>query len=171
RWVARLGDAEAEALMTAMNERPPVTLRANALRVARADLARRVRDEELAETRPTSLAPEGLVVLRGMAARWAAFAEGWCTIRDEASMLGARLLDPQPGELVADACAAPGTKSTHLAELMGNRGQILAMDPHAGRLKLLAGAARRLGATIIETHVGLVATLAPRCATQCYPVL
>ena len=151
RWVARYGSAEAEALMTAMNERPPVTIRANLLRVTRDDLARRVRDEELAETRPTTLAPEGLVVLRGTVARWAAFAEGWCAIQDEASMLIARLLDPQPGDLVADVCAAPGTKSTHLAELMGNRGKILAMDPHAGRLKLLAKAAARLGATIVES--------------------
>ncbi|HXJ78393.1 MAG TPA: 16S rRNA (cytosine(967)-C(5))-methyltransferase RsmB [Candidatus Methylomirabilis sp.] len=171
RWVARYGQAEAEALMTAMNERPPVTIRTNRLRASREDLARRVRDEELAEARPTRLAPEGLVVLRGTVARWSAFADGWCTIQDEASILIARLLDPQPGELVADVCAAPGTKSTHLAELMDNRGRILAMDPHAGRLKLLAAAAARLGGTIIETHTGAVATLAPRFAMQCDAVL
>jgi 16S rRNA (cytosine967-C5)-methyltransferase len=171
RWMARLGSAEAEALMTAMNERPPVTIRVNLLRASREDLARRVRDEELADTRPTALAPEGLVVLRGAVARWAAFAEGWCTIQDEASMLIAWLVDPQPGELLADVCAAPGTKTTHLAELMGNRGRIVAMDPHAGRLKLLAGAAARLGATIIEAHGGPVAALAPGWASACDRVL
>ena len=171
RWVHRHGSAEAEKLMAAMNERPPVTIRANLLRVTRDDLARRVRDEELAETRPTALAPEGLVVLRGTVAGWAAFAEGWCTIQDEASMLIARLVDPQPGELVADVCAAPGTKTTHLAELMGNRGKILAMDPHAGRLKLLAGAAARLGATIIEAHTGPVTTFAPHWPMRCDRVL
>jgi len=167
RWIARYGPAEAEALMTAMNERPPVTVRANALRVSREDLARRLRDEELAETRPAALAPEGLVVLRGHVVQWRAFNEGWCTIQDEASMLIARLLDPQPDELVADACAAPGTKATHMAELMRNRGKILAMDPHAGRLKLLARAAARLGATIIEAHVGPVTSFAPRWKTRC----
>jgi 16S rRNA (cytosine967-C5)-methyltransferase len=171
RWIARYGSAEAEALMTAMNERPPVTIRANRLRASRDDLARRVRDEELAETRPTVLAPEGLTVHRGVVARWAAFAEGWCTIQDEASMLIGRLLDPRPGELLADVCAAPGTKTTHLAELMDNRGTILALDPHAGRLKLLGGAAARLGATIIETHVGPVETLAARWTMQCDRVL
>ena len=171
RWVARYGTAEAEALMTAMDERPPVTIRANLLRASREDLARRVRDQELAETRPTAVAPEGLVVLRGAVAQWSAFAEGWCTIQDEASMLIARLLAPQPGEVVADVCAAPGTKTTHLAELMENRGKILAMDPHAGRLKLLVGAAARLGATIIEAHAGPVATLAPRWTMQCDRVL
>ncbi len=171
RWVARYGSAEAEALMSAMNERPPATIRANLLRASREDLARRLRDEELAETRPTTLAPEGLVVLRGSVAQWSAFAEGWCTIQDEASMLISRLLDPQPGELVADACAAPGTKATHLAELMGNRGKILAMDPHAGRLKLVAKAAARLGVTIIEAHTGPVTTFAPHWRMRCDRVL
>jgi 16S rRNA (cytosine967-C5)-methyltransferase len=86
-------------------------------------------------------------------------------------MLIAWLVNPQPGELLADVCAAPGTKTTHLAELMGNRGRIVAMDPHAGRLKLLAGAAARLGATIIEAHGGPVAALAPGWASACDRVL
>ena len=77
RWIARYGPAETEALMTAMNERPPVTVRANALRVSREDLARRLRDEELAETRPTALAPEGLAVLRGSVAQWSAARVRW----------------------------------------------------------------------------------------------
>jgi 16S rRNA (cytosine967-C5)-methyltransferase len=171
RWIARYGVPEAEALMAAMNERPPVTVRVNVLRGSREDLARRVRDQELGETRPTALAPEGLVVERGVPARWSIFAEGWCTVQDVASMLIARLLDPQAGELVADTCAAPGTKTTHLAELMQNRGKILAMDPHAGRLKLLVRAAGRVGARIIEAHAGAVATLAARWAGECDRVL
>jgi 16S rRNA (cytosine967-C5)-methyltransferase len=171
RWIARYGSSEAEALMAALNERPPVTIRANSLRVSREELARRLRDEELAETRPTVLAPDGLVVLRGTVSHWSAFNEGWCTMQDEASMLIARLLDPQPDELVADACAAPGTKATHLAELMKNRGKILATDPHAGRLKLVGRAAARLGATIIEAHAGPATSLAPRWKARCDRVL
>jgi 16S rRNA (cytosine967-C5)-methyltransferase len=171
RWIARYGREDAERLMAALNERPPMTIRTNTLRVSREDLARRLRDEELAETEPTALAPEGLTVRRGAVSRWAAFASGWCTIQDEASMLIARLLDPQPGELVADTCAAPGTKTTHLAQLMGNRGRIVAMDPHAGRLALLAQAAARLGVSIVETHVGGVAALAGRWKGRCDRVL
>ena len=171
RWIDRYGAAEAEALMASMNERPPVTIRVNRLRGSREDLARRVRDEELAETRPTTLAPEGLVVLRGGVVQWRAFTEGWCAIQDEASMLIARLLGPLPGEIVADACAAPGTKATHLAELMGDRGKILAMDPHAGRLKLLGKAAARLGITIIESHTGPITTFAPHWRMRCDRVL
>jgi 16S rRNA (cytosine967-C5)-methyltransferase len=171
RWVGRYGMAEAETLMAALNERPPVTVRANLLRATREELARRLRDEELAETRPTALAPEGLRVERGVPARWAAFTEGRCTVQDEASMLIARLLAPRAGEMVADTCAAPGTKTTHLAELMENRGRILAMDPQAGRLKLLARTAARLGADIIEAHAGAVASLAARWPELCHRVL
>ena len=86
-------------------------------------------------------------------------------------MLIARLLDPRPGELVADTCAAPGTKATHLAELMENRGKILAMDPNAARLKLLAKAAARLGADIVLAHDGPVTALATRWPQQCDRVL
>jgi 16S rRNA (cytosine967-C5)-methyltransferase len=86
-------------------------------------------------------------------------------------MLVARLLDPRPGETVADACAAPGTKATHLAELMDNRGRILAMDPQAARLKLLGRAAARLGITIIEAHAGGVEKHAARWRGRCDRVL
>jgi 16S rRNA (cytosine967-C5)-methyltransferase len=164
RWLARYGREEAEALMAACNERPPLTLRVNALRTTREALAARLRDEELAETRPTTIAPEGLVVAHGAPGRWRAFADGWCTVQDEASMLVGRLLDPRPGEQVADCCAAPGTKATHLAELMGGRGLIVAMDPQAARLKLIEGAAERLGVGIIQPHLGGAAALAPRWA-------
>ncbi len=167
RWIARYGMQEAGALMAAMNERPPATIRANRLRITREALAARLRDEELADTRPTALAPEGLSVERGNVARWAAFAEGWCTIQDEASMLIARLLGPQAGELVADACAAPGTKATHLAELMDGRGKIIAIDPHPARLKLMGVAAARLGIGIIEAHAGTVASMARRWRGRC----
>jgi 16S rRNA (cytosine967-C5)-methyltransferase len=171
RWIARYGPTEAEALMLASNERPPTTIRVNTLRMTREALAARLRDEELAETRPTALAPEGLVVERGAVGRWAAFTEGWCTVQDEASMLVARLLDPQPGEVVVDACAAPGTKATHLAELMRNRGRIVAMDPQAARLKLVGRASSRLGIHIIEPHLGGAAALAGRWRGKCDRVL
>jgi 16S rRNA (cytosine967-C5)-methyltransferase len=167
RWIARYGAEEADRLMAALNERPPMTIRANTLRISREDLARRLREEELADTDPTALAPEGLTLRRGSIGRWAAFAAGWCSVQDEASMLIARLLDPQPGDLVADVCAAPGTKTTHLAQLMGNRGRIVALDPNAARLRLLSQAAARLGVDIVEAHVGGVASVGGRWKGRC----
>ena len=172
RWVARYGADEAEALMRALNARPPLTVRANTLRASRDDLAARLRAEEGLETRPTRLVPEGLVVEGGGdPGRWRVFADGACVVQDEASMLVARLLEPDAGTTVADVCAAPGTKTTHLAQLMDNRGRLLAFDPQPGRLARVDEAAARLGVTIAETVEGPVEALAPRWAGGCDGVL
>jgi 16S rRNA (cytosine967-C5)-methyltransferase len=172
RWVARYGTDDAAALMRAMNERPPLTLRANTLRTTRKALAARLRDEEQIEPTPTRYAPEGLVVAQGgRPAAWRAFVDGDFAVQDEASILVARLLDPKPGDIVADACAAPGTKTTHLAQLMENRGRILAFDPQPARLALVSDTAARLGVTIVEAHRGAVEALAPGFAETCDAVL
>jgi 16S rRNA (cytosine967-C5)-methyltransferase len=172
RWVSRYGEADAEALMRALNERPPFTVRANTLRVTREALAARLGAEEDARTRPTVLAPEGLVVEGGGdPGRWRVFVEGVCVVQDEASMLIAGLLEPAAGTTIADVCAAPGTKTTHLAQLMGDRGRVLAFDPQPGRLARVSEAATRLGVTIAETIEGPVEGLAPRWAGDCDGVL
>jgi len=171
RWVARYGEAEAETLMRALNGRAPLTVRANTLRASRDDLAARLGDEGVT-TRPTPLAPEGLVVEGGGdPGRWRAFVEGACVVQDEASMLVARLLEPGPGTTIADVCAAPGTKTTHLAQLMDNRGRVLAFDPQPGRLARVDEAAARLGVTIAETVEGAVEALASRWPGGCDGVL
>jgi 16S rRNA (cytosine967-C5)-methyltransferase len=172
RWLARYGAAETEALMRALNSRPPLTVRANTLRTGREELATRLRDEEHAQVRPTVLAPEGLVVEGGGdPGRWRAFGAGACVLQDEASMLVARLLEPAAGATIADVCAAPGTKTTHLAQLMGDRGRVLAFDPQPARLARVVEAVARLGVTIAETVEGAVEALAPRWAAACDGVL
>ncbi len=172
RWVVRYGRDEAESLMRALNERPPLTLRANRLRITRDELGRRLADEDGLDWRPTRMAPEGLVVGPGGApGEWRAFAEGACAVQDEASMLIARMLAPEPGSTVADVCAAPGTKTTHLAELMDNRGRILAFDREPARLARVGDAAARLGIAIIDARDGPVESLAPGFRDACDGVL
>src|SRR5207248_8819533 len=100
--------------------------------------------------------PEGR---SGAPAGWRAFADGACVVQDEASMLVARLLAPRAGETVIDACAAPGTKTTHLAQLMEDRGRIIALDPQPARLGRVTEAAARLGVTIVQTIEGTVQEL------------
>lgn len=172
RWVERFGARDAEALMRAMNERPPLTIRANTLVTTREALALRLGAEERVESEPTAYAPEGLHVAHGGApGAWRAFADGACVVQDEASMLIARLLDPPPGGVIADACAAPGTKTTHLAQLVGDRGRVLAMDPQPARLARVREAAARLRLGSIETLEGTVESLAPGCREACDAVL
>jgi 16S rRNA (cytosine967-C5)-methyltransferase len=172
RWVQRAGLDDATALMRAMNERPPMTVRTNTLRLTREQLAERLRREESLAATPTRYAPEGLVVEHGgTPAGWRAFDDGAFVVQDEASMLVARLLDPHAGETVADACAAPGTKTTHLAQLMDNRGRIVALDPQPTRLARVVEAARRLGVTIVETRGGSAELLAGELTGACDAVL
>jgi 16S rRNA (cytosine967-C5)-methyltransferase len=172
RWVERYGADDAEALMRALNERPSVTLRANTLRLTRETLAERLAAEDDVATRPTPHAPEGLIAARaGEPGAWRVFSEGACVAQDEASMLVARLLEPRPGETVADVCAAPGTKTTHLAQLMDNRGRILALDPQPARLARVDEAVARLGISIVETMPATVQKAAGARTATCDAVL
>jgi 16S rRNA (cytosine967-C5)-methyltransferase len=172
RWVERYGLDETRTLMAAMNARPPLTLRANTLRTTREALGERLRREEDVESAPTAYAPDGLHVEHaGGPAGWRAFAEGEFTVQDEASMLIGHLLGPAPGGVAADVCAAPGTKTTHLAQLMGNAGRVLAFDPQPARLGLVAQAATRLGVGIVTAVAGPVETLAPGYGDACDAVL
>jgi 16S rRNA (cytosine967-C5)-methyltransferase len=81
------------------------------------------------------------------------FAEGEITVQDESAIQAGILLGPQPGERVLDLCSAPGGKTTHLAECMSNRGQILAVDIHADRLAMVDAACARLGIGIVKTSL------------------
>jgi 16S rRNA (cytosine967-C5)-methyltransferase len=172
RWTERYGVAGAEALMRAMNERPPLTLRTNTLRTSRDELAARLKREDRLDAATTAYAPEGLTVAQGGApSAWRAFVDGAFAVQDEASMLVARLLDPKPGDVVADACAAPGTKTTHLAQLMENRGRILAFDPYPARLARVPEAAARLGVTVVDARGGTVEQHAGRVGATCDAVL
>ncbi len=81
------------------------------------------------------------------------FADGWFVVQDESAQRAAELLAPRPGESVLDLCAAPGTKTTHLAELMRNQGRIVATDTRDDRLQLVEDNCRRLGISNVETKV------------------
>lgn len=81
------------------------------------------------------------------------YIEGNITIQDEAAGLSSFVLTPKEGELVLDACSAPGGKTTYLAELMHNKGKIIAWDIYEERLKQVNQNAKRLGIDIIQTEV------------------
>ena len=79
--------------------------------------------------------------------------EGHFSVQDETAQHAAQTLDPQPGESVLDLCAAPGTKTTHLAERMQNRGTLIATDVSDDRLEKIRDNARRLRLDIIQTEL------------------
>jgi len=85
--------------------------------------------------------------------KFPAYREGLFQIQDEASILVSHLLDPLPGEFVIDVCSAPGGKSTHIAQLMENKGDLLAMDSNKLRLLTVKSNCRRLGIDIVKTRM------------------
>jgi 16S rRNA (cytosine967-C5)-methyltransferase len=151
RWMKELGAEEAAALAEALLHPAPFTLRVNILRMDREAYMERLRAAGH-EVVPTRYSPEGVTVTARGEAPLPGSAEGWYQVQDEASMLIARLLAPQGGERVLDACAAPGGKTTHIAALAGNRARILALDLNPKRLELVSEGTRRLGCEGVETR-------------------
>ena len=82
--------------------------------------------------------------------REAAHAEGYFIVQDKASVLAGEVADPRPGDTVLDVCAAPGVKTSHMAQLMGNTGRIISVDYHGGRLKAWELLTRRMGVANAE---------------------
>lgn len=146
RWMDRFGVSTAEAILKANNQPPDLAVRVNRLRTSPQQLGASWQGHGI-ESRPGTLAPEALVVDRPRTAVEAlpGFDEGLFTPQSEASMLPAHALQAGAGMLVADLCAAPGGKTTHLAELSGDEAAIAAMDIHVARLQLVGQNARRLG--------------------------
>jgi 16S rRNA (cytosine967-C5)-methyltransferase len=150
RWLARFGPEETARLCAANNHAGPPTVRVNVLRCAPDEAAQRLREAGGA-VRPTAL-PEGYYVDGAFGARRAMAAEGILTVQDLGAMLVTHLLDPQPEEVVIDGAAAPGGKTTHIAERMRGRGRIIACDVHQGKLERLSRRASVMGLDGIEAH-------------------
>ena len=151
RWIERYGVDETIQLCSANNLRPPLYVRANILKVSRDQLMRSLQ-EEGAEVVASHSLPECIRLTRlpSSLSDLSSYQRGWFQVQDESSMLVSHILDPQPGDIVIDACAAPGGKSTHIAELMQNRGRVWAFDIDTRRLPLVSENCRRLGITIVE---------------------
>ena len=154
RWVGRFGQERTEKLLAACNRPAPLVIRANILRTTRDELKQALVAEG-SEARETQYSSAGLELLSSPGLKnLAAFREGQFLVQDEAAQLVGMMVAPKPGEAVLDACAAPGGKATHLAELMGNQGSVVALDSDAGRLNRVGENSTRLGTTIVRPVTG-----------------
>ncbi len=144
---------KADAVFERLNSRPPLTVRKNSLKADEKMLFDILGQEGIdATTHPYvdemyilegNLPPGGVEGLK-------AYKEGLMTVQDAGAGKISQLLSPKPYERVADLCAAPGGKSTHLAAIMDDQGEVLAGDIHASRVKLIEENANRLGADIVK---------------------
>ena len=149
-FVEEFGLEAAKQLLAFDNTDPPLCLRVNCLKTTREEILDALIKFGV-QAEPSTLAPEG-IICRGHGAldKFQPLRAGLCQVQDESSMTAARLLNPAAGEFVIDCCAAPGGKSTHLAELMNNRGRIIAADIYETKLEHIKQNAARLGIKIIE---------------------
>ncbi|MCP2033129.1 16S rRNA (cytosine967-C5)-methyltransferase [Planomicrobium sp. HSC-17F08] len=153
RWAEQFGLEKTREMALENNKIPPQTVRVNTVRATPAEVIEMLESEGL-EAVQSELVPECLIVTNGQPAKTATFEKGFITIQDESSMLPAYALQVGPEMEVLDMCAAPGGKTTHIAEKMQNTGQLFAMDLHQHKIKLIDETAKRLGHTVIETEVG-----------------
>lgn len=141
-----------EEICQASNKKPRLYIRVNTLKTDIQALRNELEKEEIKVEEGEEenfLILEGAKNIEGLKA----FKEGLFTVQDEASGLIPKMLNPRPNEKVLDACSSPGGKTTYMAELMNNQGEIRAWDLYKHRVKLVNKAAIRLGITIINTEV------------------
>jgi 16S rRNA (cytosine967-C5)-methyltransferase len=148
-WWDWLGAEETRALLAADNEPAELALRINPLAGIEVDLAGRREDDALVVTGPLDVLGHPL------------YLAGAITPQSRASQRVARILDPQPGERVLDLCAAPGGKTTHLAALMGDRGEVVAVERHPQRAQALMTQAERLHASSVRVQVADAREITP----------
>ncbi len=141
-WIDDFGFDTAEKLMASLNEPPELMLRANTLKISAEELVKRLRDSGI----KSEAASGSLIKTRGFdVGRNKLYLNGYFSVQDKGAYNAAIALDPKEGETVIDMCAAPGGKTTHIAELQHDSGRIIACDIYEHKIKLIEDSARRLG--------------------------
>ena len=142
RWQQRFGAEHSEELCKWNNRPAPIYGRINRIKIDPEVFALLYPDSRPLPSNPDFVEFNNLPT--------AALDSGQCYIQDPSTAMACQLLDPKPGEKILDACAAPGGKTTYLAQLMQNRGLIIACDRDRKRLQILKDNIGRLGTTIVR---------------------
>jgi 16S rRNA (cytosine967-C5)-methyltransferase len=147
-----LGPEEAEAFLLTSLQNPSVYIRINTLNQKTGKTLKQLEGDQFLCI-PTSEVPEAFKIQRGTSpiTQTEAYAQSAIYLQSLASMLVSRILNPNPTEIVIDLCAAPGSKTSHLAQLMENRGSILSLDNIPSRVQEMCRNLHRLG--VCNTHV------------------
>ncbi len=148
-WINRFGYDFACELMKSLNEIAPMCVRVNLLKTDKEKMLAQLENAEAGKISPSAIYTKGFDV--GTSSE---YKEGLIMPQDEAAMLACEILAPKKGDVVIDLCAAPGGKTTYIAQLMENKGKILAFDIHEHKIQLITENAKRLGIDIISAYEG-----------------
>lgn len=145
-----LGTNQTEKICKNLNLKPKITIRVNKLKTNKQELKMLLNNENI-ETEDGIL--EDFIYLKNAKniVNLEEYKNGLFTLQDEAAGLTAIILEPEPGEKILDCCSAPGGKTTYIAELMKNKGEITAWDLYENRISKVKENAKRLGINIINT--------------------
>ena len=154
-WLQQLEEQEVDRLCTWFNQPPAIDLRVNILKTSVEEVETALLNAGVSVSRLPHL-PQALRLTGGIGSiqQLPGYQEGWWIVQDSSAQLVTHLLDPQPGETIIDACAAPGGKTTHIAELMADKGTIIACDRDPKRLKKIQINTDRLQLRSIQTCWG-----------------
>lgn len=149
-WLSEFGSEFAEQLLAAGNKTPELSIRPNLLKDSKKGLKRRL-EERGYEVWDGRLSNSALRTKGEDLTETNLYQSGLFSIQDESSMAVVDILEPKPGEMIIDVCAAPGGKTMYIAEKMENKGHVIARDLYRKKLDLIDAEASRLGITIIKT--------------------
>lgn len=154
RWIKEYGADFTEELCKKNNEYPELNIRVNTLKTNKDDLKRKLSNKGFI-VRDAKYANDSLIIENPIRITdLDEFKSGLFIIQDESSALVGQIMNPLPGSNVIDLCSAPGGKATHLAQIMNNKGEIIALDIYEHKIKLIEHNAKRLGIDIIKTKLG-----------------
>lgn len=152
RWVDEFGYEFTEKLCKANNDVAKFTIRVNPIRTTKDKLIGDLLGQGY-QVLESEISKDSLIVKNpGSIFKTGEFLAGDFTVQGESSSLVGDVLDPREGSLVLDTCAAPGGKSLHMAEKMGNKGQVIARDIHLHRLSMIEENVKRLGLSIVRVQ-------------------
>lgn len=157
-WICKMWDKmfpeRLEDLLRSMNEKPAFSVRVNTLKMTVDEFITKRGGEKSKLQNDVVILPAGLDVKKDEL-----FLNGYYYVQDEASAMVAEYLAPEKGQTVMDLCAAPGGKTTHIAQIMENEGKIFAFDIYKHKLEIIKETATRMGVKIIDTRLGDAAKL------------
>ncbi len=149
KWINDFGFEFTNELLKSFEQSTRVCVRPNTLKITEQELSDKLNDEgNKAEVKNNLVYIEGFDIGNDEL-----YKKGYYTVQDEAAYTAGKVLAPKSGETVIDMCAAPGGKTTHLAEIMCNKGEIFAFDIHEHKIAIIQKNAERLGISIIKTEI------------------
>lgn len=158
--IKQVGLEKTTYLLASINEAPDQSVRVNTAKATVEEVIEKMENEGF-EVKRSQVSPVGLLVTNGFAPDSGVYHDGLITIQDESAMLVADAMNIQPGAKVLDACAAPGGKTTHIASFLDETlfGEVVGLDIHAHKVKLIGDNAKRLGLSSVVEEMVLDARL------------